>query len=298
MLRKSENELDPTSELMKLGYNTNGFAFHDPYDVIKILNEIGYQSIAITIDQNWLNPFASESQKQLETLRSQLSEISMSSVIETGARFLLDPRQKHQPTLLSIDDDKRQLRIDFLKKCIDIAKELGSDCVSLWSGFPDDFCDAQTALDRLGESLKPVCDHAAANQVLIGFEPEPGMFVETTGGYERLCRWIESDYLKLTMDIGHLFCLGEVPIADYIKRFENDIVNIHIEDMKAGVHEHLLFGDGDISFPPVLKALKKIEYTGGLHVELSRHSHDAVEVARQSYKFLSSILQGNTESSI
>jgi len=62
--------------------------------------------------------------------------------------------------------------------------------------------------------------------------------------------------------------------------------NVHIEDMRGGVHDHLMFGEGEIDFTPVLGALKKIDYAGGAYVELSRHSHDAVRVAERSLHFL------------
>ena len=53
-----------------------------------------------------------------------------------------------------------------------------------------------------------------------------------------------------------------------------------------GVHDHLMFGEGEIDFAPVLQTLHEIGYTGGVHVELSRHSHDAVETARRALAFL------------
>jgi sugar phosphate isomerase/epimerase len=56
--------------------------------------------------------------------------------------------------------------------------------------------------------------------------------------------------------------------------------------MRKGIHEHVRFGEGEIEFPPVMQALAEIGYTGGVHVELSRHSHIAPEVARESIEFL------------
>ena len=56
--------------------------------------------------------------------------------------------------------------------------------------------------------------------------------------------------------------------------------------MRRGVHEHLLFGTGEIDFPPVLSALNEVGYPGGLHVELSRHSHDGAAAAQQALAFL------------
>jgi sugar phosphate isomerase/epimerase len=56
--------------------------------------------------------------------------------------------------------------------------------------------------------------------------------------------------------------------------------------MKVGVHEHLMFGEGEIDFPPVLAALEKIGYKKGVYIELSRHSHAAVDAAKKSIEFL------------
>jgi L-ribulose-5-phosphate 3-epimerase len=43
----------------------------------------------------------------------------------------------------------------------------------------------------------------------------------------------------------------------------------------------------------VIAALREIGYTGGLHVELSRHSHLAPEVVRESYRFLEPLVRGS-----
>ena len=88
---------------------------------------------------------------------------------------------------------------------------------------------------------------------------------------------VDSSRLRLTIDIGHLHCQGEVPIADQIRRWADRLVNIHIEDMRRGVHEHLMFGEGEIEFPPVFAALRQIRYSGLVSVELSRHSHEGPE---------------------
>ena len=45
---------------MLLGYNTNGFAHHDPFEAIELLAEIGYKSVALTLDHGPLNPFAAD----------------------------------------------------------------------------------------------------------------------------------------------------------------------------------------------------------------------------------------------
>ena len=48
-------------------------------------------------------------------LRRRLDALGLGSVIETGARFLLDPRAKHEPTLVTRDPEGRARRVAFLQ---------------------------------------------------------------------------------------------------------------------------------------------------------------------------------------
>ena len=105
------------------------------------------------------------------------------------------------------------------------------------------------------------------------------MFVDRLVQFEKLLGRFDSPALRLTIDIGHLHCQGELPIAEQIRRWSDRLVNVHIEDMRAGVHEHLMFGEGEIDFPPALAALAESDYAGLVQVELSRHSHMGPQAA-------------------
>ena len=276
---------------MIIGYNTNGLSNHCAQDGLELLVQTGYRSIAITVDHGWLSPRDPGSDLQVQQFKHFLQNHQCASVIETGARFLLDPTSKHSPTLLSGEASESQKRIDFLKYCIDVGAELGSDCVSIWSGIKPADISFHTAVDRLVKNLEPVLAHADQRGIDIGFEPEPGMLIDTTGRFERLVHLVDSPRFKMTMDIGHLFCLSEIPIANYIEKWADYLVNIHIEDMISGVHEHLLFGEGQIYFPPIIESLRGVGYNRGVHIELSRHSHNAAQVIKESYSFLAPIIQ-------
>ena len=277
---------------MRLGYNTNGLAHHDPFAALALLAEMGYQSVALTLDHGPLNPFADDWDRQRKRLKSALNGFGMTSVVETGARFLLDTAVKHEPTLVSAKAEDRQRRVQFLHKAIDAAAFLGSGCVSLWSGVVRDDAADNEVWDRLVPALQLVLHDAHDHGVTIGFEPEPGMFIDTMARFAEMQQRLNAPHLKLTLDIGHLHCLGELPIADYIRKWKGEIVNIHIEDMRAGVHEHLMFGDGEMDFPPIFAALRQANYRGGIHVELSRHSHEGPAAAQRAFDFLSPLLAG------
>lgn len=272
---------------MLLGYNTNGFAHHRLEDAIAILAELGYGSVAVTLDHHTLNPFEADYLRQCERIRALLGPLGC--VIETGARFLLDPRRKHQPTLLSTRLEDRRRRRDFLRRAVDVARELRADAVSFWSGTPDADAGPDELMDRLVDECKNLCDYAAP-KMRLAFEPEPGMFIDTMAKFEELHRRVDHGAFGLTLDVGHLHCMGETPIACHIERWKDRLWNVHIEDMRRGVHDHLMFGDGDMDFPPILRTLEEIGYGGGVHVELSRHSHDAVNTARRALAFLQGVI--------
>src|SRR5207248_2355358 len=97
-------------------------------------------------------------------------------VIETGARFLLDSRLKHHPTLVSPDADDRHYRFAFLQDCVQIAVGVNAKIVSFWSGTPTDDATPRALMVRLVDGCKRLADFAASKNVRLAFEPEPGMF--------------------------------------------------------------------------------------------------------------------------
>jgi len=164
---------------VQLGFSTNSIGDIDPLAAVPLLAEIGYRSLAITLDRHTLDPFAADVPERITAWRAALDAAGMACVIETGARHLLDPRMKHEPTLVSAVAADRARRTDFLVRAVDVARDLGAGCVSLWSGVVHDAADEATCWDRLTAGLAPVVAHAAARGILLGFEPEPGMFVDT-----------------------------------------------------------------------------------------------------------------------
>jgi sugar phosphate isomerase/epimerase len=277
---------------MRLGYITNGLAHHRLADAIDLLADEGYQGVGVTLDAGALDPYAAPAvlRQQLQETREKLDKRGLCRVVETGARYLLNPRKKHDPTLVDPDPARREIRVDFLKRAINIAVALEADCVSFWSGILRDDADEAQALERLAQALVPVVRHAEERNMTLAFEPEPGMFIDTFARFEQLDERIRHPLFQLTVDLGHVHCVEEGDAAEHLRRWGSRIVNIHIEDMKRGIHEHLMFGEGTMDFPPMIAALAEVGYRGALNVELSRHSHMAVEAVARAKDFLTPML--------
>jgi L-ribulose-5-phosphate 3-epimerase len=269
---------------MRFGYGTNGFANHRLDDALAVIADLGYDGVALTLDHAHLDPFAPDLAARTAALGRRLADLDLGVMIETGARYLLDPRHKHEPTLLS---KERSLREAFLRRAVDIAADLGGEAVSFWSGIRPAGTPASVAWERLVSGCAALVDYATERGVLLGFEPEPGMLVEDLAGYQGLLAALgEPDAFRLTLDIGHCRCNEPLSVPDCVRLAGPRLVNVQIDDMRRGSHEHLEFGDGEIDFPPVLAALDEVGYRGLVAVELPRHSHAAPSVAERSLAFL------------
>jgi sugar phosphate isomerase/epimerase len=281
---------------MRLGYNTNGLAHHRLVDAIDLLADEGYQSVAITVDAGALDPYQDPSAlcRQVDDVRAALDRRGLARVVETGARYLLNPRKKHDPTLMDPDPARRAIRVGFLCRALDLAKTFEAECVSLWSGCAPDAVDHEEGMERLAQALEPVINHAEEACMTLAFEPEPGMFIDTLDRFAQLDDRLRHPLFQLTIDLGHVHCLNEGDIPALLSHWRTRIVNIHIEDMVCGVHEHLMFGKGTMDFPSICQSLHRIGYAKGVHVELSRHSHMGVEAVRTAMEFLGPLIAGPT----
>jgi L-ribulose-5-phosphate 3-epimerase len=268
---------------MQLGYNTNGFAFHRLEDAIDILADLGYACVAITLDHNVLNPYDDAIEGKVEQVREQLDRLHMGSVVETGARFLLDPRRKHFPTLLDRRQGGRERRLDFLARAARIAGLLGAEALSFWSGALPEGQQEDAAWELLVSACIEISQIASEQGTVVAFEPEPGMLVDTLVEYDRLARAVARDDFRLTIDVGHLQCNELEPPFTLINRYLPRLANVHLDDMRRDVHDHLFFGEGEVDFGPIINLLRA--FHGPACIELSRHSHNAVETARQAKAF-------------
>ena len=262
---------------MRFGYGTNGFGNHRLTEALDVIAGLGYDGVALTLDTNHLDPFDADLARRTAVVAAELQRRGLAVVVETGARYLLDPWRKHSPTLM--DDDPGR-RLDYLRRAVRVGADLGAEAVSFWSGIGDGW-------DRLVDGCGQIVDSAAAAGVTLGFEPEPGMLVADIADWRRLHTDLgRPPGFGITLDIGHCRCLEPQPVPDCVLAVAEHLVNVQIDDMRRGVHEHLEFGTGEIDFPPVLAALTAAGYRGLVSVELPRHSHAAPAVAAQSLDFL------------
>ncbi|WP_406474385.1 sugar phosphate isomerase/epimerase family protein [Streptomyces platensis] len=192
---------------LRLGYGTNGFANHRLDDALRVIADLGYTSVALTLDHTHLDPFATDLPAQVRKVGHTLSVLGLRCVVETGARYLLDPTRKHHPTLVS---DEPGARLDFLCRAVRIAADLDADCVSFWSGIKAADTSPAVARKRMRSGVSVVLEEAERHGVALGLEPEPGMFVQHLDDALALRRELgEPELLGITLDVGHCWTSRE-----------------------------------------------------------------------------------------
>ena len=275
-----------------LGYGTNGFANHRLDDALRIIADLGYTAVALTLDHHHLDPYGKDVVGETDHVAVLLGRLGLRCVVETGARYLLDPRRKHHPTLVC---DEPERRVDFLRRAVRIAAELDADCVSFWSGIRPSTVDPGLAWHRMRTGVSAVLEEAEALGVRLGLEPEPGMYVERLSDALRLREELGApELLGITLDVGHCVAVEPEDAASCIRRAAGLLVNVQLDDMRTGVHEHLEFGEGELNLPATLAALTEAGYSGVAAVELPRHSHAAPDVAARAIDALRAALVPET----
>lgn len=90
-----------------------------------------------------------------------------------------------------------------------------------------------------------------------------------------LVRKINSEYLGITLDVGHAFVPRDniLPyhefgsLSAFIKEAGNRIYNVHLHDYD-GEKDHRIIGKGRINYGPVIQAFREIDYENPLIIEI------------------------------
>lgn len=274
-----------------LGYGTNGFADHPLDAALDVIGANGYGAVALTLGAPHLDVLGDGWLDRAIALRDDLQRRDLRVVVETGGRYVLDPFRKHRPNLLDADPDAGT-RVAFLVRAVEVAEVLGADCVSLWAGVRPEGVEAAAAWARLVERMSTVVEAAREHGVPLGFEPEPGMLVETVADALRLRADLgDPDAFGLTVDLGHCVVVEPGGVDGALRAAGDLLVNVQVDDMLPHAHEHLELGAGELDFDLAFRTLADLGYAGVAAVELPRHSHAAPRCAAESMARLTDVME-------
>ena len=144
---------------MLLGYNTNGFAHHDPFEALEDPGRDRLSERRADARPRSAQSVSTRLGRRIWSVRqARCGGWDCGARSKQGRGFCSIRGSKHEPTLFRPTAAERQRRIDFLQRAIDAAAVLDSDCVSLWSGMlRDGRAGAKQRLERLARVAAASC---------------------------------------------------------------------------------------------------------------------------------------------
>ncbi|GAB5375401.1 MAG: sugar phosphate isomerase/epimerase [Acuticoccus sp.] len=266
--------------MLRFAYNTIGCANHALFDALDLISGAGYQGVVLTLDVHHMNPFADDFAANAERLAGELARADLAVTIDTGARFLLDPRERYEPSLLHPSEEGRARRIEFMTRAIDLAATLNAEAVTFTAGRVKRNVDQGAAAGWLLDGLARIADLAADKGVRVALQPSPGHLVATLDDFKLVrdaARQMTDASLDLSLDVTHVAATGERSPHQAVKEFATMLRAVSLSGAERGGQAHLPPGRGDLDIVAVLGALRDVDYEGLISVKLPELSHHADE---------------------
>ena len=152
-----------------------------------------------------------------------------------------------------------------LRPCFELGGALGARVVTIHTGATRAAVPPTQQLEHLRPVLWELQDLAAEYDVAAAIETADAfMSVEA---FDLLAE-TELPHVGVTLDVGHVAQAGVMEVAAFIERYADLIFNVHLHDYN-GSRDHITLGTGHLSLPPILAALRQIDYDGLLMLELA-----------------------------
>jgi len=248
----------------RFAYSTNAYTEWPLERAIADVRERGFDGVEILADVPHAWPETADAAK----IRAALAGFPISNL--NANTF----EGREAPGLIDLDPAARQRKIDYVRRAIDLARALGAPSVCTATGPAPEGLPAGKVSALLYDAFDRLLTHAeGAPQVRVGIEYEPGFLVHAMRPALRLIEELDHPLMGVNLDLGHAQVEGE-DLAEAIAAFGARIWNIHLEDIRGRVHEHLVPGEGDVDFARVRQALDRIRYDRFVTLELYPYKKD------------------------
>jgi sugar phosphate isomerase/epimerase len=269
---------------MHFGYSTNAFVKFSIFEAVEKIAQLGFAGIEIMGDRPHVYPvdFGPEETYRLKKLIGdrglKITNLNSFTLFAIGDTYL--------PSWIEPKEERRKMRIEHTRQCLNLASTLGCPSISVPPGGPLGNMTRKEAMSLFFQGLAKVIPLAEELHIKILVELEPNLLMETSGHFKEFIREIRSPAVGLNFDIGHFFCVGEDPSASFHDLFPW-IGHIHLEDIAGSrVHHHLIPGKGAIDFLKILKTISGMQYAGDISLELYTYADTPMEAGQESLRYL------------
>jgi sugar phosphate isomerase/epimerase len=187
--------------------------------------------------------------------------------------------------IATLDYKLRRFVIRRLERSIQHAHQL--DC-PLWvfhPGSPSAISSFYPGLDwRINlEAVKTLLELGRKHNVKIAIENTPEPFpslMKSTNDFSRFYEELGED-IGLALDIGHANLNGQT--KEFMSRFRDKIVHIHVSDNDGKQDLHLGVGKGTVDWQEFVQAVKRMQFHGVVMIESVQDAKQSLQVLREFF---------------
>jgi sugar phosphate isomerase/epimerase len=260
---------------MKLGVITDGIS-RDLEHALKVMDETGVEHAELQFV--WDKEIGDQTPAEIQKIKDLVARFNVKVACITRHNFAGLPVMTTTP-----EDEAYKKHLEGLKRCIAIAKELGTNLVRILScrkemiifGYngAEQWVASTGAWDKLLKLMEaPV---KVAEDAGITLVVETGNSAMITSGYlaKKLIDDLGTKHVKVLWDISNTLYCTDIPYPDAYEEIKNYIGHIHIKDSKADIARATVrfcpMGEGDMApyLDGLAAALKRDRYQGVISVE-------------------------------
>jgi len=260
---------------MKLGVITDGIS-RDLEHALKVMNEAGIEYAELQFV--WDKEIGDQTPEEIQKIKALVAQYNVKVACITRHNFVGLSVMTTEP-----EDEAYQKHLEAFKRCINIAKELGTNLVRIMSCrkemiiFGSNGAEKWVASTGSWEKLLKLIEIPVkiAEDEGIMLAVETGNNAMITSGWlgKKLIDDLGTKHLKIIWDIPNTMYCTEIPYPDAYEEIKDYIGHIHLKDCKANISRATVqfcpLGEGDMApyLEGIAGALKRDNYQGVISLE-------------------------------
>ena len=243
--------------------------------------ELGFDFVEMSVDE-------SDSRlARLDWTKKERLDV-VQAIYETGIRIPSICFSGHRRYPLGSNDPKTEATsLEMMKKCIELAQDLGVRTIQL-AGYDVYYEEKSPATRaRFIKNLRKACDWAEEAQVILAIEIMDDPFLNSIEKYLAVEKEIDSPYLFVYPDTGNVSAWHNDLWCEFYNGHKS-IAALHLKDTYAvtenskGQFRDVPFGDGCVDWEAMFAILKKTNYNGPFLIEMWSENCATVEETKQA----------------
>lgn len=260
---------------MKLGVITDGIS-RDLEHTLKVMNETGLEYAELQFV--WDKEIGDQTPEEIQKIKALITQYKVKVPCITRHNFVGLPVMTTKP-----EDEAYQKHFEALKRCIRIAKELGTDLVRIMScrkemiifGYngAEQWVASTGSWDKLLKLIEVPVKLAEDEGITLAVETGNNAMITSAYLARKLIDDLGTKHLKIIWDIPNTLYCTDVPYPDAYEEIKDHIAHIHVKDCKTNIARATVqfcpIGEGDMApyLEDIAKALKKDDYQGVVSLE-------------------------------